>query len=71
MGFIYPFIGLICFFLPVCMPPEVVTRKSLNDFAVESDKEYEMEEQARRTKVLEQRRIMKEMAAEEKASYAN
>ena len=44
MGFIYPFIGLLCFFLPVYMPPEVVTRKSLNDFAVESDKEYELEE---------------------------
>jgi len=53
MGFIYPFVGLLCFFLPVCFPPEVATRKSLADFAKESDSEYEKEEKDRREMVLE------------------
>lgn len=44
MGFLYPLIGLLCFFLPVCCPPEVVTPKKLDDFAKESDLEYEADE---------------------------
>jgi len=50
MGFIYPFIGLLCFFLPVCCPPEVVTLKKLEDFCEESDKEYQVMEEATRKK---------------------
>lgn len=41
MGFIYPLIGLLCFFIPVCCPPDVVTGKRLDDFAKESDAEFE------------------------------
>jgi len=41
MGFIYPLIGLLCFFIPVCCPPEVVTIKRLDDFAKEENEEFE------------------------------
>lgn len=44
MGFIYPFIGLICFFFPVCCPPDAVSLKALDDFAKESDPEVEAKE---------------------------
>lgn len=50
MGFVYPFIGLLCFFIPVCLTPEPEKRIKRNfaDFAMESDSAYEAEEQAYR-----------------------
>lgn len=46
MGFVYPFIGLLCFFIPICCTPAREERRKLHDFAEESDPAYEEEEQA-------------------------
>jgi len=40
MGFVYPLIGLCCFFIPMCCPPENLKIRTLADFANESDAEY-------------------------------
>ena len=40
MGFVYPLVGLLCFFIPFCAPPQVQKQHSLEELAIESDAEY-------------------------------
>jgi len=61
MGFVYPVIGLCCFFIPMCCPPELMKIKLLDEFANESDEEYEMKEAAFRKNLLKARLHYKEI----------
>lgn len=66
MGFIYPLVGLLCFFVPMCCPPELMTIKRLEEFANESNEEYEKVEATYRKRVLDSREALK--AAQLKAA---
>jgi hypothetical protein len=61
MGFVYPFIGLLCFFIPICCTPEREERRCLNEFAEESDPQYEKEEKAFRDRLIATRKIQREL----------
>lgn len=45
MGFLYPLIGLCCFFIPMCSPPEAETRnRKTLDFMRETNSSEEAKE---------------------------
>jgi len=60
MGFLYPLIGLLCFFIPICCPPTPEKRRKLNDFAEESDPAYEEEQIAYRQRLKAANKKMQE-----------
>lgn len=55
MGFMWPGVGLLCFFLPICVNKEPKVKKSLEDLGKESDTDLRRGEDDYRQGILDAR----------------